>query len=282
MHELYQVLGVRSGAAGEEIKAAFRRLAKRLHPDLHPGDADAERRLQDVIRAYETLSDVASRTAYDARLAHQRSLRRWRFRANAMTVAATFALTVSIGLHWRALTEAFLPAREHAARFAGNETHVAMSAEGEGVSTSMKGGSLHAPADGGGTGTGVELATVPHETRASQEAPSPQSPTSVDLVESDDRLDPPNETKLGSVPVVPNKTDNGATIRSAEMTEVRARPAGRAQVVFLCGDEGNDIRRAPPHRRLWCSWPALHGSAVVSSQASPAAWRRAKSSAVRR
>ena len=78
MHELYQVLGVRSDATDEEIKATFRRLAKQLHPDLHPGDADAERRLQQVIRAYETLSDRPSRMAYDAGLANQRLLRRWR------------------------------------------------------------------------------------------------------------------------------------------------------------------------------------------------------------
>ena len=57
MHELYQVLGVRSDAADEVIKATFRRLAKQLHPDLHPGAPDTERRLQEVIRASETLSD---------------------------------------------------------------------------------------------------------------------------------------------------------------------------------------------------------------------------------
>ena len=121
MHELYQVLGVRSDATDEEIKATFRRLAKQLHPDLHPGDADAERRLQQVIRAYETLSDRPSRMAYDAGLANQRLLRRWRFRANAMTVVAAFALTVSVGLHWRVLSEAVLSPGEHQALLTGNE-----------------------------------------------------------------------------------------------------------------------------------------------------------------
>ena len=63
-------------ALEEEIKSTFRRLAKQLHPDLrpvsgratyaYPGDADAERRLQQVIRTYETLSDRPSRMAYDA------------------------------------------------------------------------------------------------------------------------------------------------------------------------------------------------------------------------
>ena len=134
VHEFYQVLGVRSEAADEEIKATFRRLAKQLHPDLHPGDADAERRLQQVIRAYETLSDRPSRMAYDAGLANQRLLRRWRFRANAMTVVAAFALTVSVGLHWRVLSEAILSAGEQLARLAGNETYTAMSYKAEGVS----------------------------------------------------------------------------------------------------------------------------------------------------
>ena len=101
MHELYQVLGVCTGAADEEIKVAFRCLAKQLHPDLHLGDADAERRLQDVRRAYETLSD----RAHDAGLANQRLMRRWRFRTKAMTVVTVFALTVSVGLRWRALSE---------------------------------------------------------------------------------------------------------------------------------------------------------------------------------
>jgi len=142
MHELYQVLGVRSGAADEEIKAAFRRLAKQLHPDLHPGDAGAERRLQVVLRAYETLSDRASRMAYDAGLANQRSMRRWRYRANAMTVLTVFALTVSVGLHWRILSEALLPAGEHPARLAGNETRTDMSTKAEGVSFSPMHGGL--------------------------------------------------------------------------------------------------------------------------------------------
>jgi curved DNA-binding protein CbpA len=140
MHELYHVLGVHSGAADEEIKAAFRRLAKQLHPDLHPGDADAARRLQDVLRAYETLSDRPSRTAYDAGLANQRSMRRWRFRANAMTLVTVFALTVSVGLHWRVLSEALLAVGENPARLAGNETHTAMSDKAEGASSSMQAG----------------------------------------------------------------------------------------------------------------------------------------------
>jgi len=50
----YQVLGVRPDANDEEIRAAFRRLAKELHPDLHQGDEATERRFRAVLAAYET------------------------------------------------------------------------------------------------------------------------------------------------------------------------------------------------------------------------------------
>ena|SRR5262245_47812828 len=58
-----------------------------------------------------------------------------------MTVVAAFALTVSVGLHWRVLSEAILPAGEHAARLSDNETQTAMSDKAEGVSSSTQAGS---------------------------------------------------------------------------------------------------------------------------------------------
>jgi hypothetical protein len=149
VHELYKVLGVRSVAADEEIKTAFRRLAKQLHPDLHPGDADTERRFQDVICAYETLSDRQSRTVYDAGLKNRRLLRRWQFRANAMTVVAAFSLTVSVGLHWEVLSQAILPAGKHTARLASNESHTATTGKAEGVSSSIQVASPHAAEERG-------------------------------------------------------------------------------------------------------------------------------------
>jgi hypothetical protein len=264
MHELYHVLGVRSKAADEEIKVAFRRLAKQLHPDLHPGDADAGRRLQDVIRAYETLSDRRSRMAYDAGLENQRSLRRWRFRANAMTMTTAFALTVSIGLHWRALSDALLPAGEHRTRLTGNEG-------GSTVATkSMEAHAEPSLATAADTKRGEELVTGSLPQHKSPLAPSPQSLVSPDPVTSDGRLVTSSEKKSSSVPVVPSKSESGAVIRNTHIKATsKAHPAGHAHVFFLCGDDGNDMRHLPPHRRLWCSWPALHGSGAAISQASP-------------
>jgi len=61
----YDVLGVRRAATQEEIKKAFRRLARTYHPDLNPNDPLAERRFREVHRAYEILGDVERRRQYD-------------------------------------------------------------------------------------------------------------------------------------------------------------------------------------------------------------------------
>jgi curved DNA-binding protein CbpA len=212
VHEFYQVLGVRSEAADEEIKAAFRRLAKQLHPDLNPGDAATEQRLQNVIRAYETLSDRQARKAYDTGLKNQRLLRRWQFRANAMTVVAAFALTVSVGLHWRVLSEWIFPAGEYPARLVRNETHTAMTYKAEGVSSSTQAGSPRAADErGDAPNKNPELNAepfyaLPDRSSARElvdgslgqptpaEAPSLQSSALAGLASSDLTLDPANET----------------------------------------------------------------------------------------
>jgi len=66
MNELYKRLGVAPTATDAEIKKAYRKLAKELHPDLHPGDPQAEARFKDVNEAYKTLSDPDKRKSYDA------------------------------------------------------------------------------------------------------------------------------------------------------------------------------------------------------------------------
>lgn len=64
--DLYIVLGVERGAGAGEIKRAYKRLARRLHPDINPGDREAEARFRQVLDAYETLMDPDRRRRYDA------------------------------------------------------------------------------------------------------------------------------------------------------------------------------------------------------------------------
>jgi molecular chaperone DnaJ len=63
--DYYEVLGLSKGATEEEIKKAYRRLAKENHPDLNPGDKGAEARFKEIGEAYEVLSDADKRARYD-------------------------------------------------------------------------------------------------------------------------------------------------------------------------------------------------------------------------
>ena len=63
--DLYEVLGVSRGASDEEIKKAYRKLVKKYHPDLNPGDKAAEAAMKEVNAAYEVLSDPDKKAKYD-------------------------------------------------------------------------------------------------------------------------------------------------------------------------------------------------------------------------
>ncbi len=64
--DLYVVLGLSHGASETEIKRAYRRLARRYHPDINPGDRLAETRFRQILDAYETLIDPQRRSRYDS------------------------------------------------------------------------------------------------------------------------------------------------------------------------------------------------------------------------
>ena len=63
--DYYEVLGVQKGSSDDEIKRAYRKLAKKYHPDLNPDDASAEANFKEVNEAYEVLSDSSKRSRYD-------------------------------------------------------------------------------------------------------------------------------------------------------------------------------------------------------------------------
>jgi len=65
MSSLYDTLGVKKGASADEIKKAYRKLAREYHPDRNPGDAAAEEKFKEVQHAYDVLSDDDKRKAYD-------------------------------------------------------------------------------------------------------------------------------------------------------------------------------------------------------------------------
>jgi len=63
--DYYEVLGVSKDASDDDIKKAYRKLAKENHPDLHPGDKECEERFKEINEAYEILSDPQKKSMYD-------------------------------------------------------------------------------------------------------------------------------------------------------------------------------------------------------------------------
>lgn len=84
--DLYSILGVPTSATGDEIKIAYRRIARRLHPDANPSNPGAAKQFQDITVAYEVLGDVSRRSSYD---------REMRSRKEPSGYNATFQVTPS-------------------------------------------------------------------------------------------------------------------------------------------------------------------------------------------
>ena len=95
MHDLYAILGLTRRATSDEIRAAYRALAKRYHPDVNSGDKRGELLTKEINHAYATLGNPEARTAYDRDLGHERAAARRRFWRSAATGAATFIIAVS-------------------------------------------------------------------------------------------------------------------------------------------------------------------------------------------
>src|SRR5215216_6408605 len=63
--DYYEILGIKRDAKPDEIKKAYRRLARKYHPDVNPGDKTAEDRFKQMSEAFDVLSDPKKRSVYD-------------------------------------------------------------------------------------------------------------------------------------------------------------------------------------------------------------------------
>ncbi len=63
--DYYSILGLTRSASDKDIKQAYRKLARKYHPDVNPGNKSAEEKFKEINQAYEVISDVEKRKKYD-------------------------------------------------------------------------------------------------------------------------------------------------------------------------------------------------------------------------
>ena len=73
--DYYNLLGVKRGASDDDIKKAYRRLARKHHPDVNPGDKVAEDKFKQISEAYDVLSDPKKKEVYDKFGSYSENLR---------------------------------------------------------------------------------------------------------------------------------------------------------------------------------------------------------------
>jgi curved DNA-binding protein CbpA len=160
MSTLYDILEVPQGATHEQVKLAFRTLARRFHPDVNSGNEAAEQRFKEVSHAYETLADPGAREAYDRALvcrAAEVRRRRWTFFATAATTFAVTTGAIGLALWWTLVIRGPEPVRAIAPDAAGRAPIVG-APEAREASGEAKGPTLlttpAASAEGRGRGSG--------------------------------------------------------------------------------------------------------------------------------
>ena len=75
--DYYKIMGVDKKATAKDIKAAYRKLARQHHPDVNPGNKQAEAKFKEINEAYEVLGDEAKRKKYDELGAHWKEYEQW-------------------------------------------------------------------------------------------------------------------------------------------------------------------------------------------------------------
>jgi curved DNA-binding protein CbpA len=110
----YILLGIKNTASLEEIKQAFRRLAKKYHPDKNQGNAGAEEFFKEIQEAYAVLSDSEKRKKYDLKFAYANTYQQTKHKSHAPYTGNAYHYAQQQAQHGRHTKPQQQPAPEHA------------------------------------------------------------------------------------------------------------------------------------------------------------------------